>query len=220
MTESTSTSPSVRSITVRPAIVADVRAIMTLVNELAVKQVMLPRSPASVIENIRDFHIAEVDGEFAGCGALAVTWTDIAEVRSLAVRPELQKFGIGRTLVDALVADARRLGLPRLFAFTYVPDFFKKVGFEVCDHEQLPHKVFNDCTHCPKFLACDEIAMTRALDAKASPAKLFGKPQQAIPLPQRTAAFAGPIPARPVRKARAAREPARPEDRRNPPTAS
>lgn len=179
---------------VRPALVADVKPIMTLVNELAVQQVMLPRSPASVIENIRDFVIAELDGQFAGCGALAVTWTDIAEVRSLAVRPALQKGGVGRALVDALVADARRLGIPRLFAFTYVPEFFAKMGFTVCQHEDLPHKVFNDCTHCPKFLACDEIAMTRVLDAKASPTRLFGKPQRAIPLPQRTPAFSGPEP--------------------------
>ncbi len=186
-------------ITVRPALVADAKPIMTLVNELAVRQVMLPRSPASVIENIRDFFIAEVDGEFAGCGALAVTWTDIAEVRSLAVHPDHQKHGVGRTLVEALVADAIRLGIPRLFAFTYVPDFFHKVGFTVCQHEDLPHKVFNDCMHCPKFLACDEIAMTRVLDPKASPTKLFGKPQRAIPLPQRTPSFSGPVPQKPER---------------------
>lgn len=189
MTDST---PSRLPTTVRPAVVADARAIMTLVNELAIQQVMLPRSPASVIENIRDFVIAEVGGEFAGCGALAITWSDIAEVRSLAVAPAMQKHGIGRILVDALVRDAERLGIPRLFAFTYVPGFFAKMGFTICQHEDLPHKVFNDCMHCPKFLACDEIAMTRALDPKASPAKLFGKPQRAIPLPQRTAQFAPP----------------------------
>lgn len=179
--------------TVRPAVVADARSIMTLVNELAIQQVMLPRSPASVIENIRDFVIAEVGGEFAGCGALAITWSDIAEVRSLAVAPAMQKHGIGRVLVDALVDDAKRLGIPRLFAFTYVPDFFAKMGFTICQHEDLPHKVFNDCMHCPKFLACDEIAMTRVIDAKASPAKLFGKPQRAIPLPQRTPQFTPPV---------------------------
>jgi amino-acid N-acetyltransferase len=182
---------------VRPALVADTKPIMTLVNELAVRQVMLPRSPASVIENIRDFFIAEVDGQFAGCGALAVTWTDIAEIRSLAVAPDRQKHGIGRTLVDALVKDALRLGIPRLFAFTYVPAFFGKMGFTICQHEDLPHKVFNDCTHCPKFLACDEIAMTRVLDAKASPTRLFGKPQRAIPLPQRTTTFVEPELGRP-----------------------
>ncbi|MBL8729190.1 MAG: N-acetyltransferase [Planctomycetes bacterium] len=186
---------------VRPARVADAKAIMTLVNELAVQQVMLPRSPASVIENIRDFFLAEVDGQFAGCGALAVTWTDIAEVRSLAVQPAMQKHGIGRILVDALVADARRLGIPRLFAFTYVPGFFAKMGFSVCQHEALPHKVFNDCRHCPKFLACDEIAMTRVLDPKASPASLFGKPQRAMPLPQRTPGFVAPAGLKPTRQA-------------------
>ncbi len=184
---------------VRPARVADAKAIMTLVNELAVQQVMLPRSPASVLENIRDFFLAEVDGEFAGCGALAVTWTDIGEVRSLAVRPNMQQHGIGRLLVDALVADARQLGLPRLFAFTYVPGFFAKMDFTICQHEDLPHKVFNDCRHCPKFMACDEIAMTRVLDAKASPTKLFGKPQRAIPLPQRTSGFVAPTARRPTR---------------------
>ncbi|MFN8824850.1 MAG: N-acetyltransferase [Planctomycetota bacterium] len=190
MTDST---PQKLLATVRPAVVADARSIMTLVNELAIQQVMLPRSPASVIENIRDFVIAEVGGEFAGCGALAITWSDIAEVRSLAVAPAMQKHGIGRVLVDALVDDAKRLGIPRLFAFTYVPDFFAKMGFTICQHEDLPHKVFNDCMHCPKFLACDEIAMTRVLDAKASPAKLFGKPQRAIPLPQRTPQFTPPV---------------------------
>lgn len=184
-------SPKVE-VQVRPARVVDARPIMTLVNELAVQQVMLPRSPASVIENIRDFVIAEVGGEFAGCGALAITWTDIAEVRSLAVAPAMQKHGVGRALVDALVADALRLGIPRLFAFTYVPSFFAKMGFTICQHEDLPHKVFNDCRHCPKFLACDEIAMTRVLDAKASPTKLFGKPQRAIPIPQRTPSFTAP----------------------------
>jgi amino-acid N-acetyltransferase len=170
-------------IVIRQAVVADAKPIMTLVNELAVKQVMLPRSPASVIENIRDFVVAEVDGQFAGCGALAVTWTDIAEVRSLAVSPAMQKHGIGKKIVDALVVDAKRLGIPRLFAFTYVQSFFEKMGFHVCAHDDLPHKVFNDCMHCPKFQACDEIAMERVLDPVASPVKLFGKPQRAIPMP-------------------------------------
>lgn len=69
------------AVTIRPARVADAGAILKLVNELAIQQILLPRSPASVIENIRDFQIAEVDGRFAGCGALHVVWSDLAEVR-------------------------------------------------------------------------------------------------------------------------------------------
>ena len=176
--------PAKPKVVIRPALVADAKPIMSLVNELAMRQVMLPRSPASVIENIRDFVVAEVDGKFAGTGALAITWTDIAEIRSLAVSPELHTLGIGRTIVEALVVDARRLGLARLFAFTYVPGFFEKMGFSICAHDELPHKVFNDCMHCPKFQACDEIAMERVLDESA-PARLFGKPVRAIPMPIR-----------------------------------
>lgn len=177
------------AVTVRPARIADAEPILQLVNELAVQQVMLPRSPASVIENLRDFHIAECGGRFAGCGALAITWTDIAEIRSLAVHPDFQKAGIGRAIVDALVAEATDLGVPRLFAFTYVPGFFAKVGFRQAEHGQLPHKVFNDCMHCPKFMACDEIAMTRVLDPEAEPPAIEGMPQQAFPLPRRTPSF-------------------------------
>ena len=65
-----------------------------------------------------------------------------------------------------------------------MPGFFEKMQFTVCSHEDLPHKVFNDCMNCPKFHACDEIAMERVLDEHAPP-KLFGKPQRAIPMPTR-----------------------------------
>ena len=177
------TAPSQANIVIRPAVVQDAERIVTLINELAVQQIMLPRSPASVIENLRDFTIAEVEGELAGCGALAITWTDIAEVRSLAVSPKHQKYGLGRRITEELIAEGKRLGIPRLFAFTYVQGFFEKLGFSVCAHDDLPHKVFNDCMHCPKFQACDEIAMERVLDASAPP-KLFGKPVRAIPLPK------------------------------------
>ena len=181
-----------KKVTVRPATALDADSILTLVNELAVQQIMLPRSPASVIENLRDFAIAQVDGEFAGCGALAVTWTDLAEIRSLAVDPAMQNYGVGRAIVEWLVADARRLEINRLFAFTYVPGFFEKLSFVQAEHEELPHKVFNDCMHCPKFLACDEIAMTRVLDAGAAGKPMPDQQRPPFPLPRRTTRFGAP----------------------------
>ncbi len=168
-------------ITTRPATIEDVVKILGLVNELAATQVMLPRSPASVIENIRDFIIADVDGEFAGCGALAVVWSDIAEIRSIAVSPKAQKLGIGKRIATALIDEARRLGIPKVFAFTYVQTFFEKLEFSVVEHEALPHKVFNDCLNCPKYQACDEIAMQRVLDPDAAQKSVpYG-----LPLPSR-----------------------------------
>lgn len=148
---------------IRPAVVDDAHDVLELVNALAADQVMLPRSPASVIERIRDFQIAEVDGVFAGCGALAVIWSDIAEVRSIAVAPAHQKLGLGRRLAEALIAEAETLGIARVMAFTYVPGFFEKLGFHVVEHASLPHKVFNDCLNCPKFHRCDEVAVLRIL---------------------------------------------------------
>ena len=150
-------------VTIRKAVVADASAILRLVNELAIEQVMLPRSPASVVEHIRDFTVAEVDGAFVGCGALHIVWTDLAEVRSLAVAPNTQQKGLGKRIVDRLIDEAEHLGIAKLFAFTYVQGFFEKCDFEVVEHASLPHKVFSDCLNCPKFHCCDEIAMARVL---------------------------------------------------------
>lgn len=171
---------------IRPARVADAGAILKLVNELAIQQILLPRSPASVIENIRDFHVAEVDGRFVGCAALHVVWSDMAEIRSIAIVPDHQRSGIGSALMDHLVQEAEQMGIPRLFAFTYAEAFFEKMGFMVVPHGELPHKVFKDCLHCPKFTACDEIAMERVLrHSDPSQPDSFGIPLTTIPLPRR-----------------------------------
>ena len=113
----------VERVTLRPAVVGDVELILDLVNELATAGEMLPRSPSTTVERLRDFVVAEVDGEFAGCGALALVWTDIAEVRSIAVKPEYRKLGVGKRMAESLLAEAKRLGGARVVAFAYVPGF-------------------------------------------------------------------------------------------------
>ena len=176
--------PQMNDVTIRKATIHDSGPILKLVNELALQQILLPRSPASVIEHIRDFFVATLDDSLVGCGALHVVWSDLGEIRSVAVEPKVHKGGIGRRLVDAMVDAAMALGIPKLFAFTYVQDFFEKVGFEVVPHGNLPHKVFNDCLHCPKFTACDEIAMERVLAEVEESATNFGIPMTSIPIPQ------------------------------------
>jgi len=151
------------AVVIRDAKVGDAAKIMQLINDLAMRQVMLPRSPASVIEHIRDFVVAEVGGRFAGCAALHVIWSDMAEIRSIAVDPALQYKGLGREMADRLIEIALDLGVPKVYCFTYVPGFFEKLGFHHVEHAELPHKMFNDCKNCPKFHACDEIAMVRVL---------------------------------------------------------
>lgn len=152
-------SEAVIQATLRHATVRDIPQVLDIINQWASAQEMLPRSPLSLYEGIRDFRIAERDGVVVGCGALHVVWGDLAEIRSIAVLPSEKGKGTGRALAQLLLEDANALLVPKVFAFTYVPGFFEKIGFRVVDHGELPHKVFADCMNCPKFNACDEIAM-------------------------------------------------------------
>jgi amino-acid N-acetyltransferase len=149
--------------TVRTATLQDIPALLKLINSYASQQIMLPRTEFEMAENIRDFVIVRDRDDLIGCGALHFYTTSSAEVRSLAVDPTRKEAGIGRVIVEALEADARANDLESLFAFTYVPGFFRKLGFTEVDRGELPLKAWKDCLRCPKFQACDEIAMLKVL---------------------------------------------------------
>lgn len=154
---------------IRRAVVADGLRIHQLINHFAKEAIMLPRQLLSVYENIRDFHVAVDDGRVIGCSGLHFTWSDMAEVRSLAVDPDAGRRGVGRALVEANIADARAHNLVQVYAFTYVKDFFTKLGFRVVEHESMPRKVWMDCVNCHKFNSCDEVAMVLDLVEGATP---------------------------------------------------
>ena len=149
----------------RPARPSDTRAILQLINHYSAKGQMLPRSFAQVVEKIRDFVVASaVDGgtsSIRGVVALHVVGEDLAEVRSLAVEESLQGQGVGRQLMEKCLAEARALGLHRVFTLTYRTEFFSKLGFEKVEKLTLPQKIWGDCVHCAKFSDCDEIAMIK-----------------------------------------------------------
>jgi amino-acid N-acetyltransferase len=144
---------------VRKAHVRDAAAIHRLVNHYAREQVMLPLSLGEVYDRLRDFVVCEENGEVVGCGALHVMWEDLAEVRSLAVREDARGRGIGRAVLEACLREAPSLGVRRVFALTFVPDFFARFGMAAVPRESLPHKVWADCVRCPRFPTCDEVAM-------------------------------------------------------------
>jgi len=148
---------------IRPARVDDVESMRDLIDGYAAQDLMLSRSREFLTENVRDYVVAE-DGAFLGCCALAVLTRDLAEIRSLAVRPETSGRGVGKALVDACVEQARRLGLRRVFALTLVPEFFERCGFTLISLGRLPEKSAAECPVCPKRFACDEQAMLMHLD--------------------------------------------------------
>ena len=152
---------------IRKASLTDIPALLGLINAYASQGIMLPRTEFEMAENIRDFLAALEEGRLVGCGALHFYTPTSGEVRSLAVETGLKTKGIGRALVQALEDEARVEDLHSLFAFTYVPGFFRKLGFEEVDRGELPLKAWKDCLRCPKFQACDEIAMLKRLKVEA-----------------------------------------------------
>ena len=149
--------------TVRKAGMSDIAPLLELINGYAAKGIMLPRTEFEMSENIRDFTVAYSGPRLLGCGALHFYSPTSAEVRSLAVDPTIKTRGVGRLIVNALEEEAHENDLHALFAFTYVPGFFRKMGFREVERGELPLKVWKDCLRCPKFQCCDEIAVVKAL---------------------------------------------------------
>jgi amino-acid N-acetyltransferase len=148
---------------IRPATIHDVPLIQSIVNSHAELGKMLFKSYAQIYDRLRDFAVYDINGEVVGCVALAIIWADLAEVRSLAVHPDHIGRGIGRSLTEWCIEDARRMQIRRIMSLTYEQKFFEKLGFVVVPKETLPLKVWSDCVQCPKRDVCDEIAMVREI---------------------------------------------------------
>jgi len=144
---------------IRKARMADVKAIQKLIAEYARKGDMLPRSLSDIYENLRDYFVFEDGGEVIGSAAIHIMWEDLAEVRSLAVQEGSMRRGVGTQLVEACISEAIVLGIARVFALTYKPEFFERLGFHRVDKAELPQKIWTDCLKCAKFPDCDEIAL-------------------------------------------------------------
>jgi amino-acid N-acetyltransferase len=153
----------------RKANMRDIPNILALINSYAAQGVMLPRTEFEMSENIRDFSVAYDGKVLAGCGALHFYTPTSAEVRSLAVLPAMKQSGVGRAIVEALEQEARENDLESIFAFTYVPRFFQKLGFFETERGELPLKAWKDCLRCPKFHSCDEIAVLKRIKTPKIP---------------------------------------------------
>lgn len=121
---------------IRPARTGDVAAIKRLVAPLAEQRILMAKETVAYYESLQEFRIAEsADGEVIGCGALHVMWEDLAEVRTLAASDAWRGKGVGHVLVEALLEEARALGVARVFCLTFEVDFFMRHGFDVMEDQ-------------------------------------------------------------------------------------
>jgi len=148
---------------IRQAVMSDVKSIQKLVNSYAKQGEMLQLSLNEIYEKIFEFVVWEEEGLIRGCCALHPAWEDLAEIRSLAVDSTFHKKGVGKNLVEYCINRASEFGIKNIFALTYKPEFFKKLGFDEISKDQLPKKIWSDCLKCPMFPDCDEIAMMKRL---------------------------------------------------------
>ena len=147
----------------RRARVTDVPAAHELINAQAALGVMLPRPRGELYDFLRDFVVYEEAGELVATGALHVVWENLGEIRSVAVKEPHRGRRIAAEIVEHLLSEAILLGLGRVFVLTFIPEFFRRFGFELVERQELPHKVWADCVRCPHFPDCAEVPMVRSL---------------------------------------------------------
>ena len=165
---------------VRKAVLRDAQRIDELIRAHTTDGTLLPRTMTEICADIRDFVVAEVDGQIVGCGALHLYGMHLAEIRSINILHEFRGRKLGVEIVNALLEEAKHQEVTCVCLFTRVPQFFGSLGFKLADRDRLPDKVYKDCLKCPRNQACDEIAMYRGELPKRVPMRKGHRPTDLI----------------------------------------
>jgi len=145
---------------IRPAKVSDTKQIYEIIEYYANNKKMLHKSLNTLYEDIQEFVVFEDKNKIIACGALHVSWEDLAEIKSLAVLGEYQRQGIGRQIVNNLQENAKKLGISKIFVLSFSSEFFIRIGFKIIPKETLPHKIWRECVNCYLFPNCGEVALS------------------------------------------------------------
>lgn len=117
-------------IRVRGARTSDIRSIQEIRAPFVESRVLLGHESVGLYEAVQEYQVAVDENEnVLGAGALHVMWEDLAEVRSVVVREDAHGQGVGHRILEALLQNARDLGVKRVFCLTFEVDFFAKHGF-------------------------------------------------------------------------------------------
>jgi amino-acid N-acetyltransferase len=145
-------------VVIREALPGDVEEMHTLLEGFARQGLLLPRAVEEVYRNFREFVVAEHNGRIVGCAGLRLYTSELGEIVALAVSDESHGRGVGRLMVETLLAQAKSLGMKQVIALTLQPGFFAKLGFSEVNVADYPHKVAADCSRCARRETCNEIA--------------------------------------------------------------
>lgn len=162
----TNADPAESKLTVRHARPADVRRMFALINEQDKSDFLLGRSYAYLYDHIKDFHVAERNGEIVGCGGLHIYWADLAEIHAVAAAPGSDHDSIKLAIVGAALDEAHAIGVTRVYTLTTHPEFLEPLGFQRSEREALPQILWQVCVECPLYYDCIETVLV--IDPKGS----------------------------------------------------
>ncbi|MDA3901371.1 MAG: GNAT family N-acetyltransferase [Spirochaetes bacterium] len=139
---------------------SDIDDIIKLLEPHVQKGIVLQRNHDEIMREQHCFFIARIDGVAAGVVSFHDYDNHLYEIRSLVVADKYAKTGVGKALVSYVVDLLRvKSQQARIFALTYVPEFFTKLNFEPVDKSYFPEKIWKDCVNCPRKDCCTEIAL-------------------------------------------------------------
>ncbi|MSQ26737.1 MAG: N-acetyltransferase [Dehalococcoidia bacterium] len=144
---------------IQRAALADMPKIHALITPFADRNDMLHRPLSELYENARDYLVIKQGDEVIACASLHIVWSDLAEIKAVAVDEDYQSHGLGKMLMNHCFNEARALSLATVFVLTHKVDYYAQFGFEQVDVMSLPRKVWGECLRCPKFPSCNEYAM-------------------------------------------------------------
>lgn len=145
--------------------ISDIADMQTLVADEVEKGVILPRSEDEIANNIRSYVLAKDGDKLVGYTALHIHSKKLAEIRSLIVHADYRGKNIGVDMVAFAINEAKDLGIEEeILSLTYVPEFFRKLGFKEINKESIPdHKIWADCIKCIHFPVCNEVALVYSM---------------------------------------------------------
>jgi amino-acid N-acetyltransferase len=97
--------------------------------------------PEDVEPHFDNFYVAERDGVVVGAVGLELLGTN-ALLRSLVVDQNSRRTGLGKSLADQAIAQAKLRSIRKLFLLAIdAASFFERIGFEHLPHAAAPQEV-------------------------------------------------------------------------------
>lgn len=130
MTQMMQTAPAL----IRSASAGDFQAVSRLLTESSLPLDGVPGT-------LNGFLVAESGGEVVGVAGLE-SCCDNALLRSVAVRPEWRSRGLGRSLVERIIAEAEGRGIHGLYLLTTTAEhYFPSFGFKAVSRDAVPSDI-------------------------------------------------------------------------------